>query len=149
MYVTVRKYADKGANIDRLVPPVRDGLVPLFERAPGFRDHCAFASEHGHIVSASVFDDRETAARATDQVRERVVSNQSDLLPDPPEAMAGEVRRELSGQARGGAEGRYVAVRRHDGVRSIERLAALADEHAPAPAGDASKRRPHAARLDR
>jgi hypothetical protein len=47
MHVTVRKYAGKGALIDKLVPPVRDGLVPLLKRAPGFKGYCAFASEDG------------------------------------------------------------------------------------------------------
>ena len=43
--------------------------------------------------------------------------------------LAGEVRREVQGQGRGGAEGAYVVIRQYDGVRSIERLTALADEH--------------------
>ena len=29
MYVTIRKYAGKGGLMERLAPPVRDGLVPL------------------------------------------------------------------------------------------------------------------------
>ena len=56
MYVTIRKYAGKGGLMDRLAPPVRDGLVPLLKRAPGFKGYCAFASEDGHVVSVSVFD---------------------------------------------------------------------------------------------
>ena len=44
--------------------------------------------------------------------------------------LAGEVRRELSGQqAEGGADSGHVVVREYGGVRSIERLAALADKH--------------------
>ena len=58
MYVTIRKYAGKGGLMDRLVPPVRDGLVPLLKQAPGFKGYCAFASEDGHAVSVTVFDDR-------------------------------------------------------------------------------------------
>ena len=57
MHVTVRKYAGRGALIDKLVQPARDGLVPLLKWAPGFRGYCAFASEDGHVVSVSVFDD--------------------------------------------------------------------------------------------
>ena len=91
MHVTIRKYADKAALIDGLVPPVRDGFVPLLRRTPGFRGYCAFASEDGHVVvSVTVFDDRRTAMRADDRVREWVVSNLRDLLPNPPEVLAGE-----------------------------------------------------------
>ncbi len=129
MYAMVRRYAGKGGLLGGLAPKVRDGLVPLLRQAPGFRSYCCFASEDGHIVSVSAFDDQRSAEAANAEVREWVGANLRDALPDPPEVLAGEVRRELSGQAQGGAEGQYVVVRQYDGLRSFERLAALADEH--------------------
>jgi quinol monooxygenase YgiN len=129
MHAMVRKYAGKDGLLDGVAPKVRDGLVPLLRQAPGFRSYCCFASEDGHLVSVSVFDDRATADAANAKVREWVAANLRDALPDPPEVLAGEVRRQLSGQAQGGAEGAYVVIRQYDGVRSIERLTALADEH--------------------
>jgi hypothetical protein len=129
MHAMVREYADKGGLMDRLAPWVRDGLVPLLRQAPGFRSYCCFASEDGHILSVSAFDDRPTAEAANAKVREWVRANLRDALPDPPEVLAGEVRREVQGQGRGGAEGAYVVISQYDGVRSIERLTALADEH--------------------
>ena len=105
MHVTIRKYAGKGAIIDKLVPPVRDGLVPLLKRAPGFKGYCAFGSEDGHIVSFTVFDDREAATRANEQVREWVVSNLRDMVPDPPEVLSGEaLLHDVSKLQGGGAE---------------------------------------------
>ena len=129
MYVVVRKYAGKGGLLDGLAPRVRDGLVPILRQAPGFKRYCAFASEDGHLVSVSVFDDRPTADAANAKVRAWVAAELRDALPDPLEVLAGKLRRELSGQAQGGAEGLYVVVRDYDGVRSIEQLTALADEH--------------------
>ena len=129
MHAMVRKYAGKGGLLDGLAPRVRDGLVPLLRQAPGFRSYCCFASVDGHLVSVSAFDDRPTAEAANAKVREWVGANLRDALPDPPEVLAGEVRREVQGQGRGGAEGAYVVIRQYDGVRSIERLTALADEH--------------------
>ncbi len=129
MYVTIRKYADKGSQMDRLAPQVRDGLVPLLRQAPGFKGYCAFASEDGHVVSVSIFDDQQSAEAANDRVRQWVAANLRDALPDPPEVLAGEVRREVPPQGQGGGEGAYVVIRQYDGVRSIERLTALADEH--------------------
>jgi hypothetical protein len=129
MHAMVRKYSGKGRLLDGLAPKVRDGLVPLLRQAPAFRSYCCFASEDGHLVSVSVFDDRPTADAANAKAREWVAANLRDALPDPPEVLAGEVRRQLSGQAQGGAEGAYVVIRQYDGVRSIERLTALADEH--------------------
>ena len=129
MHAMIRKYAGKGGLMDGLAPRVRDGLVPLLRQAPGFRSYCCFASEDGHLVSVSAFDDRPTAEAANAKVREWVTSNLRDALPDPPEVLAGEVRREVQGQGRGGAEGAYVVIRQYDGVRSIEQLTALADAH--------------------
>jgi heme-degrading monooxygenase HmoA len=116
MYVTVRKYADKGALIGGLVTPVRDGFVPLLRRAPGFRGYCAFASEDGHVVSVTLFDDRQTAMRAEDRVRDWVVSNLRDLLPTLPEVVAGEVLLHREARLQGGGPGMFVAIRVYDGV---------------------------------
>ena len=129
MYVTVRKYVGKGGLLDRLAPQVRDGLVPLLRHAPGFRGYCALASEDGHIVSVSVFSDQQSADAANDRARQWVAANLRDALPDPPEVLAGEVRRDIPAQGQGGGEGLYVVIRQYEGVQSAERLTALADEH--------------------
>jgi heme-degrading monooxygenase HmoA len=129
VYVTIRKYAGKGGVIDRLVPPVRDGLVPLLKRAPGFRGYCAFASEDGHVVSVSVFDDREAAVRATDQVREWVVSSLRDLLPDPPEVLAGEALLHKEAEVQGDGPGMFAAVRAWEGVGPKDEVLPLVREH--------------------
>jgi heme-degrading monooxygenase HmoA len=130
VHVTVRKYAGRGALIDKLVPPVRDGLVPLLKRAPGFRGYCAFASEDGHVVSVSVFDDSEAATRANEQVRGWVVSNLGDLLPNLPEVLAGEaLLHDVSKLQSGGAE-MFAAVRVYDGVLPKEEAVRITREHA-------------------
>ncbi len=129
MYVTIRKYAGKGGLIDRLVQPVRDGLVPLLKRAPGFRGYCAFASEDGPVVSVSVFDDRDAAVRATDQVRGWVQSNLRDLLPDPPGVLSGEALLHKEAQPQSGGPGMFAAVRVWDGVGPKEEVLPLVREH--------------------
>ncbi len=129
MYVTVRKYADKAALIDGLVPPVRDGLVPLLKRAQGFKGYCAFASEDGHVVSISVFGDRQSAIRATEQVREWVMSNLGDLLPDPPEVIAGEALLHKEAEVQGGGTGLFATVRAWDGVGPKEEVLPLVRDH--------------------
>jgi heme-degrading monooxygenase HmoA len=130
MHATIRKYTGKGALMDKLVPPVRDGLVPLLKRAPGFKGYSAFASEDGHIVSVSVFDDQRSATRATDQARDWITSNQRDLLPDPPEVLAGEALLHEVSKLQGGGAEMFAAVRRYDGVGSQEEAVRLTREHA-------------------
>ena len=129
MHVTVRKYAGGGALIDKLVPPVRDGLVPLLKRAPGFKGYCAFASADGHMVSVSVFGDREAATRSNEQVRGWVASNLGDLLPNLPEVLAGEaLLHEVSKLKSGGAD-MYATVRVYEGVGPEEEVLPWVREH--------------------
>ena len=129
MHVTVRKYAGKGALIDRLVPPVRDGLVPLLKRAPGFKGYCAFASEDGHIVSVSVFDDGEAATRANEQARGWVASNLGDLLPNLPEVLAGEALLHEVSKLRSGDADLFATVRVYEGVGPQEEVLPWVREH--------------------
>ena len=112
MYVTIRAFAGRGALIGRLVAPVRDGLVPLLRRAGGFRSYCAFASETGHVVSLSVFDDRETALRANAQADAWARSTLREVVADPPEVLAGEALvHDVARLPGGGSPGLFVAVR--------------------------------------
>ena len=130
MHVTIRKYAGRGALIDKLVPPVRDGLVPLLKRAPGFKGYCAFGSDDGHIVSVSVFDDREAATRANEQVRGWVVSNLGELLPNLPEVLAGEALLHDVSKLQSGGGDMFATVRVYDGVLPKEEAVRITREHA-------------------
>jgi hypothetical protein len=129
VHVTVRKYAGRGALIDKLVPPVRDGLVPLLKRAPGFKGYCAFASEDGHAVSVSVFDDREAATRSNEQVRGWVASNLGDLLPNLPEVLAGEALLHEVSKLRSGDADLFATVRVYEGVGPQEEVLPWVREH--------------------
>jgi hypothetical protein len=129
VYVTVRKYADKAALIGGLAPPVREGFVPLLRRAPGFKGYCAFASEDGHAVSLTVFDGRRTAMRADDRVREWVVSSLRDLLPNPPEVLAGEALLHEVSWPQSGGPGMHVTILSYHGVGPKEAVLPMVREH--------------------
>ena len=130
MHVTVRKYADKATLIDGLVPSVRDDFVPLLRRTPGFKGYFAFGSEDGHVLSVTIFDDAQSAMRADDRVRERVVSNLRDLLPNPPEVMSGEaLLHEVSKVQRDGGPGMFATIRVFEGVGPREEVLPLVREH--------------------
>ncbi len=130
MYVTIRKYADKGALIEGLVPRVRDGFVPLLRRAAGFKGYCAFASEDGHVVSVTIFDDRLSALRVENRVREWVVSTLRDLLPNPPEITAGEALLHDVSKLQYSGVDMFATVRVYDGVLPKEEAVRITREHA-------------------
>jgi len=129
MYITVRKYADKGSLVEKIVPRVRDDLVPQLKRAVGFKGYCLFPSEDGHVVSIAIFDARESATRHSEQVREWVASNRRDLLLDSPEVLAGDVLLHKEAQLRSGNQGMFAVVRAWDGVGPKDEVLPMVREH--------------------
>ena len=96
---------------------VEDGLVPTLKGQPGVRSQCAFVSEEGDCASVTLLDERAQAARANERVRGRGRANLRDMLPDRPEAFAGErsiaevSRERRAGQGQGQGEPPIVVVR--------------------------------------
>jgi hypothetical protein len=130
VYITVRKYAGLGHVIDRVTPAVRDGLLPLLKRATGFKGYCAFASEDGHVVSVTVFNDRQTANRANDQACKWAASGLRDLEPKPPEVIAGEtLLHEVAKLQRDDSPALFATMRVYEGVGPKEELLPLVREH--------------------
>ena len=137
MYVTLRRYAEVGARMYEIVARrVEEGLLPTLKAQPGFRSYCAFLTEDGDGVSVTVFDEREQAIRANEQVRGWGQANLRDLLPDTPEVVAGECGLAEVAPERGGAGQRppqppYVVVREFadlgpaEGAREAARRLAL------------------------
>jgi heme-degrading monooxygenase HmoA len=104
VYLTLRRYAEIGARMYEIVfRKVEAGLVPMLKARPGFRSYCALLNEEGEGVSVTAFDDRESAARANEEVFGWVEANLRDLLPDPPEVIAGECGLAEAAPERGGA----------------------------------------------
>lgn len=104
MYVTLRRYAEVGARMYEMIArKFEEGLVPRLKGQPGFRSQCAIVSEEGDGASVAVLDERAQATRANDRVRGWGQANLRDLLPDLPEAFAGECGiAEVSRERRGG-----------------------------------------------
>jgi hypothetical protein len=124
MYVTVRSY-DAGPQLAGVSRRVCDGLVPLLREQPGFRAYYAFGTGHGRPVSVSVFETREMATVANEMVRRWVSENLSDLLPDPPGVISGEMQHGVvpPRPKRGGMdEVLHITIRTYDGVASVDRV---------------------------
>jgi heme-degrading monooxygenase HmoA len=138
VYLTLRRYAEIGARMYEVAfRKVEAGLVPMLKARPGFRSYCALLNEEGEGVSVTAFDDRESAARANEEVFGWVEANLRDLLPDPPEVIAGACGLAEAAPERGGGHGQrppqppYVVVREFadlgppEGMREAARRLAL------------------------
>lgn len=131
MYVTLRRYAEVGARMYEVIfRKVEAGLVPTLKAQPGFRGYCAFLSEDGDGVSVTVFDGREQATRANEQARAWVRDNLRDLVPDPPEVVAGECG--IAEVAPGWHAGQppYVVVREFGNLGPVEETREVIRRHA-------------------
>ena len=92
MYASVRRYEMDPGSVDELMRRVEEGFVPIVSKAPGFIAYYALDAGDGVVDSINIFEDQagaeESDRRAADWVKENVAS----LLPNPPEATAGDVR---------------------------------------------------------
>lgn len=118
MYAMIRCYRGTGSVAEEVGRRVTQGLLPSIRQSPGFVGYCALGSEDGDIYSISLFDTRQNADAAHARVREWVQANLRDLLPNPPEVMAGEVGKSEMAQMQG-SEGSqlFATLRIFDGLR--------------------------------
>jgi hypothetical protein len=89
LYVTIRQHYGLGPE-DSVMPLVRDHVLPLVVRAPGFRAFFAFmnAQHPGQGVGVTLFDSREHAARSNERAIAAVLER--GIAPHPPKITAGE-----------------------------------------------------------
>ena len=90
MYVVVRRTGLAG-SAEEAIRRTRNNIVPLLLRRAGFRGYCGFVAEQGDAAySVSIFDDKNTAMEAHQNVRAWIDANMRDLMPEEPEVVAGE-----------------------------------------------------------
>jgi heme-degrading monooxygenase HmoA len=128
MHLSIRRYEGVSGKIEKIARRVR-GLMPLLRSQPGFEAYYGFASEQGDAVSIRFFDDRQSAERADEKTREWTAGHMRDLLPDPPEILAGEVGHQTVG-VRAGLGQPFVLIRVVDGITApTEELRPLVEQH--------------------
>lgn len=90
MFISFRTYEGcrDARELDRRV---MEALIPKLRRFDGFHSYSIVDLGNKRVMSISVFDTRAQAEEATMQVRSLVREHLSDLLPNPPEVMIGEV----------------------------------------------------------
>lgn len=94
MFVTVRKYHSV-KSLSEVKRRVEAEFLPELRRNPGFKDYylidCA-SPESGNILTAvSIFDNWEAALASNDAAKVFVKKRLADMLPDPAQAVGGEV----------------------------------------------------------
>jgi hypothetical protein len=88
-YVTVRQHYGLGPE-EKVMPLVREHVLPLLVRAPGFRAFYAFMNREqpGQGVGVMLFDSRAGAVRANDAAIAAML--EKGIAPRPPKVTAGQ-----------------------------------------------------------
>ena len=92
MYAVIRRYQVDPSSTDEIARRVQNGFVPLIRQVRGFVDYYLLVDGNGAVASLTVYEDRageeESVRLAADFVQQQL----ADLIPNPPEVTAGEVR---------------------------------------------------------
>lgn len=90
MYVTMRKY-NGATSKDEVIKRVKEGLLPQLRDSPGFVAYYGIEFEDGDLGAVSIFATKEDADRSTEKALKWVRENLSDLLPNEPKVLHGDV----------------------------------------------------------
>ena len=92
MWATVRRY-EGVTNPDEVAKRVSEGFVPLISEHQGFvAYYFVDDSEEGVVFSTSVFEDQSDEEDSNRLAADYVKANLAELLPNPPQITAGQVR---------------------------------------------------------
>jgi hypothetical protein len=94
MFISIRKYRNV-VSVEEVRRRVSDEFLPELQANPGFRGYYLVdcnSPESGNIVTAvSMFDSWAAALASNDAAKHFVRERLAELLPEPAEAVGGEV----------------------------------------------------------
>jgi quinol monooxygenase YgiN len=90
MYVSVKRYVTDPKSVNEVMQRIREELVLIIGKAPGFLNYHVLDGGNGVFASISMFEDK-----AGEEESNRLVANWAktlgSLLPDQPQITAGHV----------------------------------------------------------
>jgi ketosteroid isomerase-like protein len=100
MYATIRRYQGlKPGQTAESIRRVKQGLLPILTRQPGFASYAAVDAGNERAVSVSLYESRAAADAANQAAAAWAQSNLADLV-GPGDVMVGEVLATASGEQR-------------------------------------------------
>ena len=92
MYVAIRQYGLlTNEPVENVMRGIREGFIPIINKAPGFLAYYALNSGDGTLTSISIFEHRAGAERSNKLAEDWVGRTLSSALPTSPEIIVGEV----------------------------------------------------------
>lgn len=88
MYGSIRRYRIRSGSVNEIIEKVKEGLLPLLEKTPGFNGYDIVNAETNRATSFTVGEDREAVDRMNRIAIDWVNQNLPDRLSEP-EIIAG------------------------------------------------------------
>ena len=90
MYGSIRRYRVNPKNVDHVMNRVREGLLPLLEKTPGFVAYHTMGPNDGKVTSFTICDTQAAIDQVNRTALDWVRRNLPDDLSDP-EVIGGEL----------------------------------------------------------
>ena len=101
MFISIRKYHNV-TSVDEVRRRVEQEFVPMLKQNPGFKGYylidCACPESGNIVTSISMFDNWDAVLASNNSAKQFVKKCLADLLPDPADAVGGEVILDASKQ---------------------------------------------------
>lgn len=101
MFISVRKYHGV-RSVEEVKHRVEQEFVPVLKQNPGFLGYylidCACPESGNIVTSISMFDSWDSVLASNDAAKSFVKKRLADMLPEPAEAVGGEVILDASRQ---------------------------------------------------
>jgi hypothetical protein len=89
MYVSVRRYVTDPKSVNEVMRRIREELVPIISKAPGFLNYHVLDAGNGVLASISMFGNK--AGEESNRLVANWAKTLGSLLPNPPQITAGHV----------------------------------------------------------
>ncbi len=90
-FASIRRY-EGIRDVDEAVRRAEEGFVPIVSSSPGFISYHLIDAGGGVGVTITVFETQAGAEESNRRAAEWVKQNLAELLPNPPQITAGEVK---------------------------------------------------------
>lgn len=83
MYGSIRRYRIRTGTVDEIVAKVKEGLLPILEKTPGFGGYFILNAESNRATSFTIGDDRAAVENMNRIALDWVKANMPDRLSEP------------------------------------------------------------------
>ena len=91
MFITVRRYKLKPADVPEISKRAQEGFVPIMKDSPGFVAYYGVDHGNGDVATVSIFESQAQAEESNNRAAGWVKANLAEFVDSPPEIITGDI----------------------------------------------------------